>query len=183
MKNNNNEEKSLILESSLQSFFYTELEEVNNKMQGKLPNETIFYSSLVMDKFGDAQKYYEQVEGKVREKTLGIMLLESAQLKGNKKKNKLKDVGDTALLICGFFSESMNRKIINLDYYREIGQSAYYQLNNIVPTFYDVPLFYKSLSTNFLQVTNVMGLVAQKTLGHNDAIESSYLILNNKIPA
>lgn len=183
MKNKNNEEKSLILESSLQSFFYTELEKINNKMPGKLPNETIFYSSLVMDKFGDVQKYYEEVEGKLREKTLGVMLLESAQLKGVNKKNKLKDVGDTALLICGFFSESINRKIINLDYYREVGQSAYYQLNNIVPTFYDVPLFYKKLSSNFLQVTNVMGLVAQKTLAHNDALESSYLILNKKLSA
>ncbi len=183
MKNEKEGENSLILESSLQSYFYTELQEVNKKMSGQLPNETIFYSSLVMDKFGDAEKYYEIVEGKMREKTLGIMLLESAQLEGVKKKNKLKDVGDTALLICGFFSESMNRKITNLDYYREIGQSAYYQLDSIIPTFYDVPLFYQNLSNHFLQLTNVMGLVAQKTMAHNDLVESSYLILNKKLSA
>jgi hypothetical protein len=183
MKREKQGESSLVLESSLQSYFYTELEEVNNKMAGKLPNETIFYSSLVMDKFGDSEKYYEIVEGKPKEKTLGVMLLESSQLSGIKKKNKLKDIGDTALLICGFFSESMNRKIINLDYYKDVGQSAYYQLNTIIPSFYDVPLFYQSLSTNFLQVTNVMGLVAEKTIGRNESIESSYLISNKKISA
>ena len=100
----NDPDSALILESSLQSFFYTELQEINEKLVGPLPRETIFYSSLVMDKFGDAQKYFEVVEGKVRNKTLGVMLLEAAKISGEAKQSKLTDIGDTALLICGYFS-------------------------------------------------------------------------------
>jgi len=47
-----NEKKSeLILGNSLQGYFFDELTEINQKSNRPLPNETLYYSSLVMDKF------------------------------------------------------------------------------------------------------------------------------------
>ena len=54
----------LVLDSSLQVFFYDHLQEFNKKFLTPLPNETIFYSSLVMDSFGESTKLFEQVDGK-----------------------------------------------------------------------------------------------------------------------
>ena len=178
-----NSDSGLILESSLQSYFYTELQEINERLVGPLPNETIFYSSLVMDKFGDPTKYFEVVQGKVKNKTLGIMLLEASKISGEAKLSKLKDVGDTALLICGYFSESLNSKIVDPSYYEEVGQSAYSQLNSFIPSFYDVPSFYKHLSKSFTRLTNVMNLVSKKTLGHDWDSDSYLLMTDKKIPA
>lgn len=174
-------DSSFVLESSLQSYFYTELQEVNERLVGPLPNETIFYSSLVMDKFGSVSNYFDISEsGKVQNKVLGVKLLESSHLKGEAKASLLKDVGDTALLICGYFSDSLNKKIIDCSYYEDIGQSAYQQLNGLVPSFYDVPYFYDGLSLSFSRLTNVMNIVAQKTMGNSWDQDSIYLLMTDK---
>lgn len=173
--------KSFVIENSLQSYFYTQLQEFNEKSLEPLPNETIYYSSLVMDKFGDAGKYFETIEGKVRDKVLGIKLLEASQMTREKKKRTLKDIGDTALLICGFFSDSLNKKIIDTKYYQELGQTAYRHLNSEVPSAYDIPSFFKILSFRFDQVTTVMSLVSEKTLNQGIDSDSAYLIVSKKI--
>ena len=94
----------ITLEPSLQSFFFDELVAVNNKSTNPLPTEAIYYSSNVLDKFGESVNFFELDEGRVREKILGLKLLESGQMIRSQQKKVLKDIGDTALFICGFFS-------------------------------------------------------------------------------
>ena len=118
--------KDFVLESSLQSYFYTQLQEFNKKSTEPLPNETIYYSSLVMDKFGDSGNYFETIEGKVREKVLGMKFLETSHMTREEKKRTLKDIGDTALLICGFFSESLNKDDILPQLLKTLAFSKYF---------------------------------------------------------
>ncbi len=172
--------KDFVFEHSLQAYFYTQLQEFNEKSLEPLPNETIYYSSLVMDKFGDAGKYFETIEGRVRDKVLGIKLLESSGMTRQEKKRTLKDIGDTALLICGFFSDSLNKKILDTRYYQELGQTAYRHLNSEVPSAYDVPSFFNQLSSRFDQLTTVMSLVSEKTLSQGLDSDSAYLIVAKK---
>ncbi|EQC46816.1 hypothetical protein [Bacteriovorax sp. Seq25_V] len=157
-----NQQSELILETSLQSFFFDQLLEVNKKFQSPLPNETIYYSSLVMDKFGHSNEYYETVDGRVRNKILGIKLMESTQLERKEQQRSLQDIGDTALLMCGYFYDSINEKLVDYRYYQEIGQAAYSRLDAFVPSFYDVNSFYKILSSQFETLANLMQMV-QKT--------------------
>jgi hypothetical protein len=44
----------------------------------------------------------------------------------------LKKLGDTSLYISGFFGDSLNRKVIDLAYYREMGTIAYQSLSSII---------------------------------------------------
>lgn len=172
----------VFLETSLQSFFYTELQGFNEKLMEPLPNEAIYYSSLVMDKFGETKKYFEtSTEGRIRNKILGTKLLRVSGLKGEEKKRELKDIADTALLICGFFSESLSKKIIDIGYYQDLGQIAYRQLDSIVPVAYDIPSFFDVISLQFDRLVTVMGLVSQKTFAHDFGIDSSYLIVGKKL--
>ena len=161
---------SLILETSLQAFFYDQLAELNKKTAAPLPNETIYYSSIVMDKFSQSKEYFEILDGKVREKTLGKKLLECTHLSKVTQKRELRDIGDTALLLCGFFSESLNKKIIDLSYYHEVGQIAYRRLNTIIPDVFQVESFYDQLSDKFKDMTQMMTIVAQQNnmLGADD---------------
>lgn len=152
----------LVLETSLQSFFFDELSRVNAKSSRPLPKETVFHSSLVLDQFGESGNYFETVEGKVREKVLGVKLLEACHLPRQKQARALRDIGDTALFICGFFSESLNGKIIDTAYYQQIGRSAYRRLNHFVPDAYETPSFFERLSDSFAGVTVLMNLVAEK---------------------
>jgi hypothetical protein len=167
----------LILESSLQVFFYDHLQEFNKKSLNPLRNETIYYSSLVMDHFGESSKLYEQVEGKSREKILGMKFLEAGHLSSDKKKLALKDIAETSLFVCGFFSDSLNKKIIDIKYYQDLGMMAYASLNGLVPKAYDVPAFYKNMANSFSDVALLMSLVAKK---HASDVDQPWLITNLK---
>jgi hypothetical protein len=168
---------SLVIETSLQPFFYDQLQFFNRKSTQALPNETIYYLSLVMEKLGDSSKYFETIDGKVRDKILGIKLLESSQLSKEKKKIVLRDVGETSLILCGYFSDSLNRKIVDPKYYQNVGTIAFKQLNSFVPTAYDVPSFFKKLAINFNHVTNLITLVSRELQSDKDAV---LLVVNKR---
>ncbi len=134
--------KQLVTESSLQSYFYKILEEINNGIISPLPQEFIFYSSDVLDQYGDAKKFES-------EKPLGIKFLEAGSCKTQEKKKILKEVGDQSLLMSSYYSFSIEKKIINKDYYIKLGKSAYSRLNQLSPELYDVPSFFSNLSQRF----------------------------------
>ncbi|MGZ3789052.1 MAG: hypothetical protein ACXVLQ_11035 [Bacteriovorax sp.] len=171
------QDSKLVLESSLQVFFYDLLLEFNKKSLTPLPNEIIYYSSLVMDQYGFSNRYFEAVDGKIREKILGIKLLESSQLPKDKQKVAVRDVGEMALLLCGYFSESFNKKIVDTKYYNEIGVIAYKRLNSFVPRAYDVPNFFEKMSNQFNHVTTLMTLVSKR---HERDPLDSFILINER---
>lgn len=164
---------NLIFEKSLQSYFYKELQELNKNSHPHLPLEAIHYSSLVMEQFESSENYFEKTEGKLREKILGMKLLEVNNLPFSQAKRSLKDVGDTALFLCGFFSESLNRKIIDEKYYHDVGKMAYDRLDLLEPS------VYKIISANFDMLTFLINLVSKKSKMSNE-LNSYFLIDVNK---
>ncbi|MBH47105.1 MAG: hypothetical protein CME71_02940 [Halobacteriovorax sp.] len=154
--------QDLILETSLQTFFFDELTQVNQKSSRPLPRETVHYSSIVLDQYGESGKYFETIEGKVRDKILGIKLLEAGHLPRQKQVRVLRDIGDTALFLCGFFADSLNSKIVDTSYYQQVGCSAYQKLNHLVPEVYETKSFYSQLSKSFAGITMLMNIVAEK---------------------
>lgn len=159
---------SLILENSLQVYFFDSLMEANKKSMHPLPNEIIYYASLVMEHLSTSNRYFEIVDGKVREKILGIRLLEVGHLPKEKQKGAMKDIAETALLLCGYFADSLNKKIIDVKYYNEVGILAYRRLNSFIPKAYDTPNFFQKMSKNFHQVTNLISLIsANEVHDHN----------------
>lgn len=176
-----NKESNLVLENSLQSFFFEKLKNINEKSATPLPKESLFYSSLVMDKFGESQNFFDTSDSGVKEKILGMQYLESMSLPLEKKKRVLKEIGDTSLFLCGFFSESVNRKIVDIRYYQDIGKSAYQSLNSLVPEFYDIEGFYRSFSHSFFDVVSLMALVSKQFQSEFD--EYSLLLVRGKTKA
>ena len=153
---------SLVTDTSLQGYFLDQLTEVNQKSTVKLPQEALIYSSMVMDRFGESGQYFEVIEGKPQEKVLGTKLLSIDNMNKEAKKRALRDIGDTSLCLCGFFSDSLNRKIVDSRYYRELGVIAYQRLNSIVPDYYDIPSFFKIISESLNSIIMMMNLVAQR---------------------
>lgn len=155
--------KELVLESNLQSYFFDQLQDFNKKSTIPLPLEMIHYSSKVMERFSESEKYFNITEsGRVQEKTLGMKLLNASNLTKSLQIRELQDIGDTSLFLCGYFSESLNKKLVSTRYYEDIGRISYERLNDFIPSFYDVDRFYHSFAKSFSQVTVMMNLVAQK---------------------
>ncbi len=155
-------QNKIILSANLKGFFFEGLSEINKKSLCPVPESIIYYSSDVLDKFALSQDFFETSEGKVREKILGMKLLEATQFNRDEQKKIYKEVGDMSLLVCGYFSESVNKKIIDTQYYSQLGKMAYSHLNNVTPTFMDIPSFYGMVATCFESMTTLMMILATK---------------------
>lgn len=63
--------------------------------------------------------------GKKTPTTLAEMWLLAHQSEANLRFELIKQLGDRALYVGGYFTESLNRKTVDLEYYRQMGQSAF----------------------------------------------------------
>src|SRR5262249_54726054 len=58
---------------------------------------------------------------------LALKLATAVYASPDERARHLKEVGDTSLYVSGFFGESLNRKLVDVDYYIQLGGSAYGQ--------------------------------------------------------
>jgi hypothetical protein len=56
---------------------------------------------------------------------LGVRLAKALQAAGVRQRDGLRQVGDLSLFISGFFSDSLNRRLVDVDYYIQLGERAY----------------------------------------------------------
>lgn len=103
----------------------------------------------------------EDSSGKKTRKTLAEMLLKANSETPKLRAEKLKRLGDSSLYISGFFSDSFQRKIIDVDYYVDIGKIAFDTLSHDVEedTF---SRLYKEMSHQFLGLVDVLSLISKK---------------------
>ena len=154
--------KKIILDGNLKGYFFDGLVEINKKSLCPIPESIIFYSSDVLGKFTLSQDYFDFSEGKVKEKVLGMKLLEASHLSKEHQRRTYQEVGEMSLVLCGYFSESVNKKIIDIHYYAKLGKMAYGYLNHLTPSFLDIPSFYGMVATSFEPVTSLIAILASK---------------------
>jgi hypothetical protein len=160
--------KKIILSTNLKGFFFEGLSELNKKSLCPVPESIIYYSSDVLDKFALSEDFFETTEGKVREKILGMKLLQATQFSREEQKKIYKEVGDMSLMVCGYFSQSVNKKIVDTHYYAQLGKMAYSHLNHVTPKFFDIPHFYGMVATCFESLTTLITILASNEQGHNN---------------
>jgi len=103
----------------------------------------------------------EDSSGKKTRSTLAEMLLTAQQLGVQEKREKLKKLADSSLYISGFFSDSFQRKIIDIDYYVDMGKTAYSELSYNVDedTFAQL---YKEIARQFIPLVDVLSVISQR---------------------
>jgi hypothetical protein len=160
---------SIITVPDLRSFFFQNLDELNNRSICPVPQETIFYSSTVLDRLALSESFFEEEDGRVREKILGTKLLEATHLPKEEQRRVYQEVGDAALMLCGYFAESVSRKrILDTAYYQQLGTTAYQQLNGVVPRHMNMPSFFGVLASSFVPLTILIGMLASRDRFNQD---------------
>ena len=130
-----------------------------------------------MDKYSLSQNLFSKIDGINNEKILGIKLLKSEHLSGREQIVCIKDVADTALMMCGFFSNSLEKRIVSEQYYYDIGMLAYKKLNRLKPYYLDINNFYTDVSNFFNQLTMMMTIVSEKFNENSEEMkDNQYLI-------
>lgn len=64
------------------------------------------------------------------DEALGVRLARAIQAEGAAQREELRSVGDCSLFLAGFFGDSLNRRLVDVDYYIALGEHAYARLSH-----------------------------------------------------
>ena len=91
-------------------------------------------------------------------KSLAELYLKAQKVSFNEKRILLQQVGDRSLYLGGFFREALNKRLVNLNYYMNIGKSAYGHLAEDHPQ----EDMFRELSYFFSDLMDVLSYISQK---------------------
>lgn len=95
------------------------------------------------------------------EEPLGVRFAKALQEEGIRRRDVLREVADCSLFVSGFFADSLNRSLVDVDYYMQLGEYAYGSLARQGDgTFGDV---FDELAAKFPAFVDVLGEVSERT--------------------
>jgi hypothetical protein len=105
-------------------FFHEAVTEALRAQQVETSEPTEFYLVNLLADFTKASQ--------VDSEPLALKMAQSKAQSRDERARSLKEIGDTTLYVAGFFSDSLTRKLVDVDYYMAMGESAYSQLAGLV---------------------------------------------------
>jgi hypothetical protein len=92
---------------------------------------------------------------------LALRLVRALESAGARQRDALRQIGDVSLFISGFFSDSLRRKVVDLDYYVNIGGHAYTALSHHEGDTFS-PVF-AELADKFVDFVDVLSEVSERS--------------------
>jgi hypothetical protein len=113
---------------------------------------TTFYVVRLLAKF---------LKQPVDDSPLALQLARALQTAGAEQRASLRQIGDVSLFVSGFFSDSLRRKLVDVDYYVNIGGSAYGALSRQADDTFS-PVF-AELADKFVAFVDVLSEVSERS--------------------
>ena len=95
-------------------------------------------------------------------KTLAEMYLVAMNSENTRKKEIMKTLADRSLYTAGFFGDSLQKKLVDIDYYSEMGSAAYFNLASWTKEDH-LSEVYKTFSKRFLEFVEVLSYMSEKS--------------------
>jgi hypothetical protein len=101
----------------------------------------------------------------IEDRPLAIRMLESIQASPRERRSTLREIGDTALFISGFWGDSLGGRLVDVDYYIDMGGTAYGELAREGAGRAREPFapVFGTLATNFARFVEVLMTVSHRT--------------------
>lgn len=141
----------LTTHASVDEFFHEVLEGALDRQGVEASEPTEFY---LVGLLGDYAK------ARLPDGPLSLRLADTGTDAGERVR-ALKEVGDTSLYLTGFFAESLQRKLVGADYYKDLGQAAYRELAGRLGSSGAAEV-YDELSAKFPRFVDVLGEIRIK---------------------
>jgi hypothetical protein len=99
----------------------------------------------------------------IEERPLALRLLESVQASPRERRSTLREIGDTALFISGFWGDSLGGRAVDVDYYIDMGGTAYGQLARDGAAAAPFAPVFGELAANFTRFVEVLMTISHRT--------------------
>jgi hypothetical protein len=147
----------LKLDASLNEFFHQLLSSTIKNQGVDTSEPTECYLVNLLATFSRTQ---------VDDQPLALKMATAVGASPDERARQLKEVGDTSLYVSGFFSESLQRKLVDVDYYIQMGGAAYGELARYFRGYRHSEVFgevYDELGTKFPRFVDVLAEVSEQT--------------------
>jgi hypothetical protein len=145
-----------------EEFFHELVTEAMQRQKVKVLPETEAYLVGLLNQFLTTENLYVQdSEGRMQEEPLALMVKEALEVpQPENQKAMFRKIGDISLYVAGYFQDSLNRKLVDVDYYIDMGGVAYQQVAARVG---DIRPLYEELAEKFGTFVDVLAEVSDKT--------------------
>ena len=133
--------------------------------------EAIFYIVNLLSEFLKVDNLYADIDSNADEEPLTVLLERALNSNQNEQIQRFKYLGDFSLFISGFFSDSLYKRLVSLDFYKIIGCTSYNHLATIMKskvqskTFWEL---YHELAENFSVFVDILSEVSDKSFSHTN---------------
>ena len=128
------------------------------------------YLVQLLKHYLDSRNLHHSIEQDSTEKpveTFAEMYLQAMNAETTKKKEMMRTLADKSLYLTGFFSDYFQRKIVDMDYYVEIGSAAYHNLSSWTKED-TLSIVYSTFSKRFHEYVEVLNYISEKSLIQSD---------------
>jgi len=95
------------------------------------------------------------------EEPLALQLAQALESGGAEQRARLRNLGDLSLFVSGFFSDSLSRKTVDVDYYVSMGEYAYGSLSRSEEA--ALSSIFAELASKFCSVADVLADVSERS--------------------
>ena len=152
------DEERMIVAANLGEFFRDEISDACETLEVDISDMMAFYLVNMLCENARARS-------KLGAEPLVLLYKRALEVSRAERIKILKDLGDEALFVSGFFAEFIERSLVDVDYYISMGGAAYRSLADLVVmrrrgrVFADL---YRQMSDRFTVLVDLLGSIADK---------------------
>jgi hypothetical protein len=153
-------ERPLLRDQSPAEFFKEMVEDSLARQRMQAGDLTAYYLVNLLCQF-------VRLDGRTPEfsEPLALRLARALDSGGCEQRERLRQLGDVSLFVAGFFSDSLNRRAVDVDYYVSMGEYAYGSLGlRDEDTFAEV---FSDLATRFVGFADVLAEISDRSAIRN----------------
>jgi hypothetical protein len=149
--------------TGIMEYFKEAVEDATERLKVEISDNTEFYVVDLLSRYTNINTL-TSTKLVSEEKTFAELFMESYELKTEGRARILKYIGDTTLFLTGFFSDSFQRCLVDVDYYASLGQTSYRNLLDLVAVRvvrWGLEEVFDELSGKFFQLMDVLAEVSE----------------------
>lgn len=169
-------DESIQTAPSLLVYFREELEEAFEKLDLDASEDTEAYLVHLLEGFTRIEPDFAEEVG--FDKPAAFYLGEALNSPGDQRIEAYRRLGDASLFNCGFFEGYISRRLVDSEYYQDVGRHAYHKLSNLLTFKRSNEMFrgiFGELAENFERVVEAFqwlgGSLQDDGIDLSDAVE------------
>ena len=165
MSNFDNRHERLITNTSIKEFFHDSVNQAISNQHIEVSAETVFYLVNLLTVYSRSEHLFDKTENGIDLKPLALIYADAVNQSNTLERARLlQRLGDTALFIAGVFTDSLNRKVVDVDYYIAMGGNAYSTVSETLRGAYNngsVKSLFDELTEKFTEFVDVLNEVSE----------------------